>query len=667
MTSLRSMAARLPFPSSARWLMPVVLVLLFLAILIWLPWQARQMESNERQEQLIADTLWVEQTIRFQLGRHEEDLKSVANEILAGATVKRLHDRMASELKTGLELKRVMWVTPEGDVAASSEEAPPPVARLSAASRDAAERARLGRSGVYSEPAPQTAYPAAGTPGAMMMDYHLPLYRGATYLGTLVATYQLSAILEEMVPWWFAQDNQVTLLNRDDEILARRAAAGPGHGVYTHKRALDLPGATITLMTDSVKAAPKLLPNLLVGSVIVLALALLWSLLALWGHISRRLAAEEALRQQMAFRTAMENSLVTGLRARDLEGTITYVNPAFCQMVGYTEEELVGRRPPMPYWAAEVMAEYEHRLHNVLQGTVTPQFETIFQRPDGTRIPVLIFEAPLVDNDGRHTGWMGSILDITDRKRIEELNREHQEKLQASSRLATMGEIASMLAHELNQPLAAISSYTTGALNLLARPGVDPATLKPALEQAGTQARRAGQIIRSVHEFVRKRKTERLDVEISTMIEGIRALIELQARPHRVALQVALPADLPQVRADRILIEQVLLNLARNGIEAMAAVPLQRRVLRIEGQQDSATGQVIVNVIDNGHGIPQEVAERLFSPFFSTKAQGMGMGLNICRTAIEFHGGTLTHRDNPGGGTIFTFTLPASVPAAAQA
>ncbi|GGY05424.1 PAS domain-containing sensor histidine kinase [Pseudoduganella dura] len=659
MTSLKPWAARLPFPTSARWLLPVVLVLLFLAILIWLPWQARQMESNERQEQLIADTLWVEQTIRFQLGRHEEDLKGVANEILAGASVKRLHERMANELKTGLELKRVMWVTPEGDVAASSDEAPPPVATLSAASRDAAERARLSRNGVYSEPAPQTVNPA-GTPGAAMMDYHYPLYRGATYLGTLVATFQLSAILEEMVPWWFAQDNQVSLLDRDDRILARRAAAGPGHGVYTHKRALDLPGATVTLMTDSVKTEPKLLPNLLVGSVIVLALALLWSLLALWGHISRRLEAEEALRQQMAFRTAMENSLVTGLRARDLAGRITYVNPAFCQMVGYSEEELVGRSPPMPYWATEVMAEYEHRLQNVLQGTVTPQFETIFQRPDGTRIPVLIFEAPLVDNEGRHTGWMGSILDITDRKRIEELNREHQEKLQASSRLATMGEIASMLAHELNQPLAAISSYTTGALNLLARPEVDPATLKPALEQAGTQARRAGQIIRSVHEFVRKRKTERRDVPLATMIDGIRALIDLQARPHRVTVHTELPADLPLVRADHIMIEQVLLNLARNGIEAMARVPLQQRVLRIEARHDAAAGQVAVNVIDNGHGIPADVAERLFSPFFSTKAQGMGMGLNICRTAIEFHGGTLTHRDNPQGGTIFTFTLPAS-------
>jgi len=641
-------------PSPVRWLLPVVTVLLFLAILIWLPWQARQLESTERQEQLIADTLWVEQSIRFQMGRHEESLRGLGNEVAGGHLAPdALHTRLARLLKNGAELKRVIYVAPDSRILASSQPAPPATASFGPTSLDAQDRARRSRAPIYSQP---DALPGA-QPGVLLMDLHYPVFRGETWLGTLVATFQLSSLLDEMVPWWFAQDNQVSLLDRDDKVLARRSAAGPGHGVYTHKRALDLPGATITLMTDSVKSEPKLLPNLLVGSVIALSLALLWSLFALWNHISRRLAAEGELRQQMAFRTAMENSLVTGLRARDLEGRITYVNPAFCQMVGYTEQQLIGCSPPMPYWAPDVMAEYQHRLAGVLAGSVTPEFETIFQRPDGARIPVLIFEAPLVDKEGRHTGYMGSILDISDRKQMEELNRQHQEKLQSSARLATMGEIASMLAHELNQPLAAISSYTTGALNLLAR-GADSATLKPALEQAGAQAQRAGQIIRSVHEFVKKRETERQDVSLAAMLEGILALIELQARPHYVTLQVDVPAALPLVRADRMLIEQVLLNLTRNAIESMADVAPARRVLRVSAQADPLAGLVTVQVLDQGHGIPRDVAERLFSPFFSTKAEGMGMGLNICRTAIEFHGGTLTHRDNPQGGTIFTFTLP---------
>ncbi len=654
------MLKRLSLPFSIRWLLPVVLVLLFVAIVFWLPWQARQLESNERQEQLIADTLWVEQSIRFQLGRHEESLRGLANEIATGhPTPADVQQRMGRMLKNGAELKSVIQVDPEGRVVIASEGAPVRPAGsavLGTASLAAQDHARRTHAPVYAEPEPVAGDSA---PGELKMDLHFPIYRGEQWVGSLVATFQLSSLLDEMVPWWFAQDNQISLLDRDDKVLARRSSAGQGHGVYTHKRALDLPGATIILMTDSVKSEPKLLPNLLVGSVIALSLALLWSLFALWGHISRRLAAEGELRQQMSFRTAMENSLVTGLRARDLEGRITYVNPAFCQMVGYPAEELIGRLPPMPYWAPDVMEEYQHRLASVLAGSVTPEFETLFQRPDGTRIPVLVFEAPLVDKEGRHTGFMGSILDISDRKRMEDLNRQHQEKLQASARLATMGEIASMLAHELNQPLAAISSYTTGALNILARGG-DTALLKPALEQAGTQAQRAGQIIRSVHEFVKNRESERQDVALQSMLDSILVLIELQARQHHVSLQIDIPDSLPLVRADRMLIEQVLLNLTRNGIEAMADVQPLKRVLRVVAENDPLAGMVVVQVIDNGHGIPQDVAERLFSPFFSTKAEGMGMGLNICRTAIEFHGGTLTHRGNPQGGTIFTFTLPVA-------
>ncbi|MET3132719.1 two-component system sensor histidine kinase DctS [Oxalobacteraceae bacterium GrIS 1.11] len=659
-----ALARRLHLSNSMRWLLPIVLVLLFLAILFWLPWQARQMESNERQEQLIADTLWVEQTIRFQLARDEESLRTLGADI--GATRlsdARLQERLQQLLRNGSELRRVMWVDAQGRVAVSSDGGAARPAEFSSASRAAAERARAIKVAQYSQPEPQAGIRDAA-PATMLMDYHLPLFRGAAYAGSLVATYQVGKLLDEMVPWWFAQDNQITLLDRDDKILARRAAAGPGHGVYTHKRALDLPGASVTLLTDSVKGAPRLLPNLLVGSVIGLSLCLLWSLLALWRHISRRLAAEGALRQQMSFRTAMENSLVTGLRARDLDGRVTYVNPAFCQIVGYPAAELLGKLPPMPYWAPEAMAAYQQRFAGVLAGTITPQFETIFQRADGTRVPVLIFEAPLVDKDGIQTGWMGSILDISDRKRVEDLNRQQQEKLQTGARLATMGEIASMLAHELNQPLAAISSYTTGALNLLGRAArdgsaVDSALLKPALEQASAQAQRAGQIIRSVHAFVKKSEPQRQEVALADLVDGIGALIDLQARQCYVTVQTSIPPDLPPVLADRVMIEQVLLNLTRNAIEAMQHSAPERRRMRLQARHDPLLGQVTVAVLDQGHGIDQDVAERLFSPFFSTKAEGMGMGLNICRTAIEFHGGTLSHAANPLGGTIFTFTLPA--------
>ena len=640
-----------------RWLVPVLLVLLFLAVLFWLPWQARQMEANERQEQLIADTLWVEQTLRFELARSEEALATLGAELVAKPpSPDTLQARFAQMFKNGPELRGVLWLGADGTVRAShgtNLAAPDPQAD----GQETHDMARLTRAGRYTEPYGATR-PASG-----LVDYYLPLFRGGAYAGSLVATYDLKALLDEAVPWWFAQDNALTLLDRNDAALATRAAGGPGRGVYTHRRPLDLPGASIVLATNSVKGAPRLLPNLLVGSVIVLALGLLWSLLALWRHISRTLAAEAALRQQMAFRTAMENSLMTGLRARDLEGRITYVNKAFCEMVGLAPEDLLGRKPPMPYWAPEALGEYEERFAGVLAGTITPQFESVFQRSDGVRVPVLVFETPLVDSRGKQTGWMSSILDITDRKKAEELNRQQQEKLETSARLATMGEISSMLAHELNQPLAAISSYTAGALNVLERAGqgvpFEPNLLRRALEQARQQAQRAGQIIRSVHEFVKKSEPKREAVAIDSVVDGVRALIELQTRQAYVSLQIGLPPDLPPVLADRLMLEQVLLNLTRNGIEAMMDAPPERRILRIEAAVEAGNpAQVSVSVIDHGHGIPPDVAERLFSPFFSTKAEGMGMGLSICRTAIEFHGGTLTHAQNPGGGTIFTFSLP---------
>ncbi|MFS0755029.1 ATP-binding protein [Noviherbaspirillum sp. 1P10PC] len=655
------------FPSRKhawRWLLPVFLLLLFLFALLWLPWQAQHMESTERQEQLIADTLWVEQTVRFQLGRNEESLRLVASDMLAGYLEgRKWNDRLDALLRNSRELARVAWLDADGNqVKGTDDGSELTLAELPLASRQALEKARDTRT-------PQYGQPVRSSSGAMTLDYYVPLLRGSEYRGTLVATYSTASILDQLVPWWFAQDNEILLTDSDDTVLDRRASGGPGRNVYTHTRALDLPGVVLNLRTNSIKSAPRLLPNLLVGSVIVLSLGLLWSLAALWRDINRRLAAEGALRQQVSFRAAMENSLVTGLRARDLEGRVTYVNPAFCRMVGLPASDIIGRLPPMPYWAPEAMDEYHDRFSRVLAGSVTPRFETVFQRADGERFPVLVFEAPLLDDAGRQTGWMGSILDVSDLRRAENINRQQQEKLQASARLASMGEIASTLAHELNQPLAAISSYATGALNLLERApaaGVDHGMLRSALEKASAQAQRAGQIIRSVHAFVRKRDPARMPIDVGQLLDGLLPLVELQARQFFVAIHINSAPGLPRVLGDGVMLEQVLLNLTRNGIESMQTVQPERRILRIQAalDQSASTPMIAISVTDQGHGIPDDVAERLFSPFFSTKSEGMGMGLNICRTVVEFHGGTLSHSHNPQGGTVFRFTLPVMTRAA---
>jgi two-component system, LuxR family, sensor histidine kinase DctS len=254
---------------------------------------------------------------------------------------------------------------------------------------------------------------------------------------------------------------------------------------------------------------------------------------------------------------------------------------------------------------------------------------------------------------------MASVLDVTERRRAEELARQQQEQLQFTSRLVTMGEMASTLAHELNQPLAAIASYNTGCLNLLARDGFDPQDIRQALEKLGIQAQRAGRIIRRVHDFVRKSEPKRAPCALSEIADDCIGFVEAEARKRHVHLEAVLPA-LPPVLADRLMLEQVLLNLIRNGMEAMAETPQAQRTLRLSAEL--CDNEVIVAIADNGCGIAPEIREKLFTAFFSTKPEGMGVGLSICRSIVEFHRGRLWAEENAqspsGRGTIFRFTLP---------
>ncbi len=648
------------FRTSLPWMLPILLVFLFIAILIWLPWQAQRMEANERQEQLIADTLWVEQALQFQLKRNEESLLTIAEDFADGKiSHETIVERMRLYATNNHEIQDVVLWDAEHHFIASN----------AGTNKEFSTNAHLLKQALISSDSftHHLQKPSCSKMGLNNLLCRYPVFHDNVYRASITVSYQLQTLLNETIPWWFAQENEISLLDQEDKLLARRTAGGPGKNVYTHNRALDFPQLSLTLRTNSTKNEPKLLSNLLVVSVVLLSLGLVWSLIALWRDINRRLRAEGALRKEAAFRAAMENSLITGLRARDMDGRLTYVNPSFCKMLGFPAEELVGKLPPMPYWAPEEIAEYEQRFAQILTGTVQPEgFETIYQRANGERFPVLIYESPLVDDKGKQTGWMSSILDVSELKRAQELSRQQEEKLHQNARLATMGEMASMLAHELNQPLAAISSYTTGALNLLKQGReVDHPSLVAALEKATQQAQRAAQVIRSVHEFVKKREASRSYFPIHALLQSVMPLIALQAQSSYIHVHYQIDAELPEVFADQVLIEQVLLNLTRNAIEAMQDIDYSQRQMQIHAHllENDATQlptQVLIQVIDQGHGIAPEVAEKLFSPFFSTKASGMGMGLSICRTAIEFHGGSLKYRPNPAGGTVFEFTIPCA-------
>ena len=507
--------------------------------------------------------------------------------------------------------------------------------------------------------------------GQEVMDLCLPLVRQGAPDGFMTTTFALARLLEEMAGTEPSRDHELSFVEGDGARLAR-AGLQRGAGVFIAERLVDLPGLTLQLRLDSRAGSPRLIPNLAVALVLGLSLALGAVVALLARDVRRRAGAEAALAEALAFRKAMEDSLITGLRARDAQGRITYVNPAFCEMVGFCAAELVGQTTP-PYWPPELADEYSRRQPARLdaQRSTKPSregFETTFMRRNGERFPVLIFEAPLIDPHGRHTGWMSAVLDVSAQKRVEELSRQQQERLQATARLATVGEMASLLSHELNQPLAAIASYAAGSLNVLKDGSADAESarmLQHAAQRIAEQAERAGRVIKSVHDFVRRREHAREAVRADVLVDAVLPLVRLQARKSGTRVEVDMASPPPRVVCDRTMVEQVLLNLTRNGIQAMQEnTEASRRELRIRVQQTSARW-VSFHVLDRGPGIPADVAQRLFTPFFTTRSEGMGLGLSLCRTVIEQHGGALDFENLPtdhanGAGTEFRFTLPSA-------
>jgi two-component system sensor histidine kinase DctS len=335
-------------------------------------------------------------------------------------------------------------------------------------------------------------------------------------------------------------------------------------------------------------------------------------------------------------------------------------------MVGFTADELLGQSVNAPYWPPELAEEYKQRQDIRLAGTSPPRegFESVFMHKDGTRFPVLIIEAPLINAQGEQTGWMSAFLDIREQRRVEELSRASQERLQATARLAMVGEMASLLSHELNQPLAAISSYAIGSVNLLHEGAHATADIELAMKRIAQQAERAGKVIKSVHDFVRRRDQAREAVAPQALLDAILPLVNLQAHKLLVKVRIKAEPGLPEALCDRTMVEQVLLNLARNAMQAMDRTDIRERLLVLGVRRRPGDGRWLeFSVIDLGPGIAPEIEQQLFTPFFTTKAEGMGLGLSLCRTVIEQHGGTLAFAPNQPRGMVFTFTLPVSDPA----
>ncbi len=366
--------------------------------------------------------------------------------------------------------------------------------------------------------------------------------------------------------------------------------------------------------------------------------------------------SQELLRNREAHLKAVLATVPDAMVIIDKEGLIQNIGAIGERLFGYTEQEVQGKNVsmlmPEPYrsehnsYLARYLATGERRIIGI--GRVV-----VGQRKDGSTFPMELAVGEISSN-AEHQ-FVGFVRDVTNRQEREQFLNELQSELLHVSRLSTMGEMASALAHELNQPLSAMTNYLQGSKRLLEGSSDERAGLmRDALEKAAEQAMRAGRIIQRLREFVARGETEKRVDSIKKLIEeaSVLALVASKEQPVRLRLNFHPSIDL--VVVDKVQIQQVLLNLMRNAIEAMQSSTRRELIVSTMPEVDD---MVAVSVVDCGSGIDPAILSRLFQPFVSTKRQGMGIGLSICRTIVNSHGGKITVEPNPDGGTIFRFTL----------
>jgi two-component system sensor histidine kinase DctS len=472
----------------------------------------------------------------------------------------------------------------------------------------------------------------------------------------------MDSAAQTLVPDWFEKHQKVRLV-----VEGVQDAQGLTTGLqdaHRYRAFMNLPGTDLFLEVSPRHAQPATVPRLFFAVALLFLLGMLVSLYALRRDFSKRQRIQVLLQAEVALRCAMENSVAVGLRAWDMDGKILYVNEAFCRMVGYEAVVLVGQSAPLPYWPAE-QAHALLQLHRdiIAQGTRSEGAQTQFQHSDGHLVDVLIHEAPLNTADGTQIGWMSSVQDISERKRAQRVAAVQQEKLEASGRLVTVGEVASTLAHELNQPLGALSSFAAGLLNRLRDGTIAQEEVAPVIARIAALADKAGRIIQHVNAFARRRE---LSLQRLDLMEVLRRVLPDSVERHVRHLHLVDQGAPIWILADAMLLEHLIGNLVGNALDWANHGVVQPQV-RVEVLCDATQGMAALVVADSGPGVQQPDQTHIFNAFFSTKEGGMGMGLAICRSIAEAHHGRIeVGRDEVLGGARFTAWFPladAAVPA----
>lgn len=622
----------------------------------------QQYERAEADRNRATDGQWLEQSVRFHFNRLEEDLLVLARQAVAGSPHSPPPSTHGGQLWTAEGA--VLWHGWLPDLTASAVSNWPEVGAVHARTHpDNADLlasmlaiTRGLRRPAYGGPLKQ----ATGIPTDVVW-LAVPFFERGSYKGVYVAILSMHASVRSVVPPWFNRQHAIRLI--DD--AAHTSTTPQADAVDPHMVPMNLPGTDLFIEMAPLAPRPALVPRIFLAVAVVFLLGMVISLLALLRDVRKRQQVQAMLQAQVALRTAMESSVTIGLRAWTLHGQILYVNDAFCRMVGYRASELVGQSAPLPYWPPDRTEDLSEVHRDIIhQGTEQAGVEVQFQHRSGRRVDVLIHEAPLTTTTGEHIGWMSSVLDISERKRAQHMAEIQQQKLEASGRLVAMGEVASTLAHELNQPLGALSSFANGLLNRLHSESIALTEVAPVVERMARLAERAGSIIQRVNAFARRRE---LSVQTLDWVAFVRRVTSHVHGTIGVSLQ-PFPSDgCLWVLADGMLLEHVVHNLVGNAQDWAPRGLLHTPQVRMWIEVDHTQRTTSFNVADSGPGVPDAERERIFSAFFSTKEGGMGMGLAICRSIIEAHHGHISvSRDPELGGARFSICLPLSPPPEAR-
>jgi len=790
-------------------LAPLAAVLLFLAAIVAAFGYLRLEEVEREQEAVRRDVEYTQQRLRLRLLERQEQIMRIARDISnREVDAEDFQTRAEALINEYPELETISWIDEKKRFKASYG-----TASLSAAQRrltgDMLKADETESTYTLAKDLQQPIYAQrlAEKDKDSHLQLHVPLVDKAKFAGVVLAEYSVDGLYRYGVPAEISARYAVSLLDAKGERLAGTsiAARRPLSGLQPWSTPLneyEVPvspvGNGLVIRAQAYRTSLGVVGSGLFWLVIALSAMTAWMLIGNWRHTRRRVQAQQALVSETNFRRAMENSMLTGMRAMDLQGRITYVNAAFCQMTGWAESDLVGRTAPFPYWPEADRETLASILNEELAGQSTPGgIQVRVKRRDNSLFDARLYVSPLIDSRGSQTGWMTSMTDITEPNRIrEQLSASYErfttvlealdasisvaplgsdellfanklyrlwfgvqtqghlqlvaqagvpartaidesrdsvdsfaglptaslhetetesaeiylpehdkwlevrtrylswvdgrlaqmviatditsrrlaeaqsaaqaERAQNASRLITMGEMASSVAHELNQPLTAINNYCNGMVSRIRSRQITDADLLGALEKTARQAQRAGQIIQRIRSFVKRSEPNRALSEVAVMVDEAVELAEIELRRRNVRLTHQVAMRLPKLMVDPILIEQVLVNLLKNGAESVdsAQRPTARRSVELRVMPQMVDGKSVVefSVIDSGKGIAPEVMERLYEAFYSTKADGMGIGLSLCRSIVESHQGRMKAENIYNGADVtgchFSFWIP---------